>query len=214
MSASTFQACTDANFSGGTAKSKPVIVGCKKAPCKPEPPVVPTTVEFSGDKKIEPIQNTKIWTTTTGGLVKRFSIEGDKANMDLTISPAGLGGKYGFRSYVTEGGYLGARSPNLWFVDPNTKAVKMKDLSTLDSALGGNNCGPTGPCIRICVASYLKDGQRYMIAAWGQGHWAEYPMDSTPPFAPKWDSPPTHQDKITLTGANNWGYSCFIDQQK
>ena len=218
MSASTFQACTDANFAGGTSKSKPVvIIVCKKAPCKPEPPVVPTTVEFSGDKKIEPIQNTKIWTVTRDGSVKRFSIEGDKATQDVTVNLSLFGdcaltalpnSCLGFRSYVTEGGFMGARSPNMFFIDPkNPAAVKRKNL--------GDMGYPTDPKqIRVCVASYIKDGQRYMVAAWGQGHWAEYPMDSTPPFAPKWDSPPTHQDEITLSGANKWGYSCFIDQQK
>jgi hypothetical protein len=58
----------------------------------------------------------------------------------------------------------------------------------------------------------MKNGGRFMIAAWGNGSFVEYAMDDKPPYAPKWEQAPTRSAKITMTGT--WGYSCFIDQAK
>ena len=189
------QSCTDANFAGGSAKAIPVKKPptCKKPPCDTPPKL--EDVNFSGDKKIEPIQNTKIWTATTNGFIKRFTIDGDKVT-DTRMWLGGAQGTGGMRTYVTEGGFLGARFPNLYFIDPDVPGViKSKDI-------GSNS--------RTCVASYMKDGQRYMIAAWGLGNYVEYPMDDKPPYAPKWDGAPSNKGQIKMVG--NWGYSCFIDQ--
>jgi len=196
--------CTDSNFAGSSGKNKPAKK-CAKPPCKDNPPPTPPHMdpsEFSGEKSIEPIQNTKIWTVTVAGAAKRWVIDGDSAKVDVVVPLAlyGDSGPFGFRSYVTEGGLLGARSPYLWFIDPlNPAAVKKKSLGIDKNS-------------RICVASYMKDGKRYMIAAYGNGNFVEYPMDDKPPYAPLWDGPPSKQASIGLSGS--WGYSCFIDQQQ
>ncbi|MEI6834281.1 MAG: hypothetical protein WCL28_09850 [bacterium] len=199
-----FQACNESNFSGGAAKSgaRGGIGTCKKPPCNvvppgPRPPVS-LDMEFSGDKKIEPIQNTKIWTATKNGFVKRLTIDGDK--ITETKLWLGAGGTLGMRTYVTEGGFMGARSPMLYFFDPEKATIaKSKNLNVSSET-------------RICIASYMKNGQRFMIAAWGSGNFQEYAMDDQPPFAPKWEQAPTRQGQIQMVGT--WGYSCFIDQQQ
>lgn len=200
------QACNESNFSGAAARSGGgggTIKKCAKPPCDggPTPPVT-LDMEFSGDKKIEAIQNTKIWTATTDGTIKRFTIEGDQVTETIEWSKdkTGASGTFGMRTYVTEGGFIGARSPKLFFIDPNNKnsVAKTKDLQIPAST-------------RICVASYLKNGQRYMIAGWGNGSFHEYAMDDKPPYAPKWDDPPTRTGTL---GTGSWGYSCFIDQQQ
>jgi len=202
LGAFCFQSCNDSNFSGAAGKtgvrnSKPP--GCKTPPCDgtPKPPVT-LDLEFSGDKKIEPIQNTKIWTATTNGVIKRLTIDGDKVTETKTW--IGGAGSLGMRTYVTEGGFIGARSPWLYFVDPDKPLTIAKSKS-----LGISSD------LRICVASYMKNGQRFMIAAWGNGSFHEYAMDDKPPYAPKWEDPPT---KSKTLGTGLWGYSCFIDQQQ
>jgi hypothetical protein len=198
-----FQACNESSFSGGAAKSgaRGTIGKCKKPPCDgvtpgPRPPVS-LDMEFSGDKRIEPIQNTKIWTATTNGVIKRLTIDGDAVTEQKMWIGGGLG-TGGMRSYVTEGGFIGARFPHLYFIDPETPlVVRSKNI---------------GAQSRICVASYMKNGQRFMIAAWGSGSFQEYAMDDKPPYAPKWDQAPTRQGQIQMVGT--WGYSCFIDQQQ
>ena len=198
-------ACTESNFSGA-AGSRPLPGGgvpgggCKKPPCDLVPPLppVPLDIEFSGDKRIEPIQNSKIWTATRNGIVKRLTIDGDAVSEQKLW--LGAAGQLGMRTYVTEGGFIGARSPMLYFFEPeNAQIAKSKNLGIPADT-------------RICVASYMKSGQRFMIAAWGNGNFQEYAMDDQPPFAPKWEQPPTRSGKITMTGI--WGYSCFIDQQQ
>lgn len=197
-----FQACNESNFSGGAAKSatRGGIGKCKNPPCDVPPgprPPVSLDMEFSGDKRIEPIQNTKIWTATTNGIIKRITINGN-AVAEQKMWIGGGAGTGGMRSYVTEGGFLGARFPHLYFVDPETPlVVRSKNI---------------GAQSRICVASYMKNGQRYMIAAWGSGSFQEYALDDKPPYAPKWDQAPTRQGQIQMVGT--WGYSCFIDQQQ
>jgi hypothetical protein len=184
--------CTDANFSGGTARS---VNAKKKPPAKTPPFVDLKDIEFAGDKKIEPIQNNKIWTATTGlGVIKRFTIEGDKVVEEKTWDGGGSG-TGGMRSYITEGGFIGARFPNLYFVDPD------QPDKVFSKNIGANS--------RICVASYMKEGKRYMIAAWGTGQYAEYLLDDKPPYKPLWDAP-TKQASIPVP--QKWGYSCFIDQ--
>ncbi len=201
--------CTESNFSGAAGKSgSRVSTGdCKTPPCGPRPPVV-LDIEFSGDKKIEPNQNTKIWVVTTDGVFKRFSLDGDKVivtdtktwTVDPNIWKLGTGGT---RTYVTEGGFLAARFPHLYFIDPDVpNVVESKNI-------GSNS--------RTCVASYRKDGKRYIIAAWGLGEYAEYPLDDKPPYKPLWDFP-TKRGKITIRqnppNVREWGYSCFINQEQ
>lgn len=197
------QACNESNFSGAAGRTGGGgggIKKCTKPPCddgSPRPPVI-LDMEFSGDKKIEPNQNTKIWTATTDGLIKRLTIDGDKVTESLRWT--GAAGPLGMRTYVTEGGFIGARSPMMYFIDPDQKNViaKRKDLKISSDT-------------RICVASYMKNGQRYMIAAWGNGSFHEYAMDDKPPYAPKWEDPPTRTGELR-TGS--WGYSCFINQEQ
>lgn len=186
--------CDSANFSGGAAR------GAMKPKTKPKPKTnTPTSLdmEFAGEKKIEAEQNSRIWTATTNGVIKRLEIENDKIT-DEKMWLGGGGGSGGMRSYVTEGGFLGARFPNLYFIDPN------KPLVVLSKNIGATS--------RVCVVSYMKDGKRFIIAGWGSGEFIEYPMDDKPPYAPLWNGAPSKRGKINMVG--NWGYSCFIDQQQ
>ena len=200
---SVLNACTESNFSGAAGRRPGPngdIKKCKTPPCEVGPtPPVRLDMEFSGDKKIEPLQNNKIWTATTTGIIKRFTVEGDTVVGEPDVWLGG-GGTYGMRTYVTEGGFMGARSPWLYFIDPNQPGVIAKK----------KNLGISSE-LRICIASYMKGGQRFMIAAWGDGSFREYAMDDKPPFAPKWDEQPTKADTL---GTGLWGYSCFIDQAK
>jgi hypothetical protein len=191
--------CTDANFSGGAARS---VNAKKKPPAKKPPSITLKDVEFAGDKKIEPVQNNKIWTSSTGplGVIKRFTIEGDKV-IDQKTWNGGGAGEGGMRSYVTEGGFLGARFPNLYFIDPEKpNVIESKSIMDLNPPVG---------LVRMCVASYMKDGKRYMIAAYGNGEYVEYLLDDKPPYKPLWNKP---NKRGTIAIPDKWGYSCFIDQ--
>lgn len=189
--------CTESNFSGGAARSSN---SRPKPTPKPPPSIDLKDVEFAGDKKIEPIQNNKIWTATTSGSIKRFTIEGDNVIEEKTWKGGALGSG-GMRSYVTEGGFLGARFPNLYFIDPEKpNVIESKSIMDLNPPEGD---------VRMCVASYMKDGKRYMIAAYGNGEYVEYLLDDKPPHKPLWNKP---NKRDTIAIPQQWGYSCFIDQ--
>jgi hypothetical protein len=174
-------------------------------------------MDFSGDKKIESVQNSKIWTASKNGIIKRFSIEGEKVtelkwdkDKNGNLNKAGNinGSGYGIRTYMTESGALvGARFPYLYFVDPGSNVVQSIHIYP--------NGVPDGrDQNRICVASYLKDNKRYLIAVWGAGDFMEIPLSSTAPYAPLWDPLPAKQTASNWPAGAAWGYSCFIDQQQ
>jgi hypothetical protein len=194
MSLGLTPSCTETNFAGGAAK----VAAQKKKKPRDSSSSGPQSLDmdFSGDKKIESVQNSKIWTATTSGNIKRFSLEGDVVKETLSWT-GGAGGTGGMRTYLTEGGLIGARFPHLYFVDPAVPRVV--------------NSVNIGSDSRTCVASYMKDGKRYMIAAWGAGEFIEIPLGDKPPYAPQWNPLPA---KRSITTTNKWGYSCFIDQQQ
>lgn len=196
MSLGLAPSCTETNFAGGAAKA----TAQKKKKPRDSSSSGPQSLDmdFAGDKKIESVQNSKIWTATTNGKIKRFSIEGDvvKAPDEWNGGALGTGG---MRTYLTEGGLIGARFPYLYFVDP--------------AAPGVVNSVNIGSGSRTCVASYMKDGKRYMIAAWGAGDFMEIPLGDKPPYAPQWNPLPAKRTIPDWPGST-WGYSCFIDQQQ
>jgi hypothetical protein len=207
--------CTETNFAGGAAK----VTAQKKKKPRDSSSSGPQSLDmdFSGDKKIESVQNSKIWTATKNGIIKRFSIEGDKftelkwdkdkaGNLNKAGNINGSG--YGIRTYLTEGGGLiGARFPYLYFVDPDSTTVQSINIYP--------NGVPNGRAEnRICIASYLKDSKRYLIAVWGEGDFMEIPLSNTAPYAPLWDPLPAKQTAPNWPTGAAWGYSCFIDQQQ
>lgn len=190
--------CTETNFAGGAAK----VAAQKKKKPRDSSSSGPQSLDmdFSGDKKIESVQNSKIWTATTNGKIRRFSLEGDVAKAPDEWS-GGATGEGGMRTYLTEGGLIGARFPHLYFVDPEVKGA------------GSVQSVNIGSGSRTCVASYMKDGKRYIIAAWGAGQFMEIPLADKPPYAPQWNPLPPKRTVNDWPGST-WGYSCFIDQQQ
>ncbi len=195
--------CTETNFAGGAAK----VSAQKKKKPRDSSSSGPQSLDmdFSGDKKIESVQNSKIWTATKNGKIRRFSVEGDKVEK-LELDGGNINGSgYGIRTYLTEGGALvGARFPYLYFVDPVAKTVQSKNIVP----------SPERNDDRICIASYLKDSKRYLIAVWGNGDFMEIPLSDKAPYAPQWDPLPAKQSATGWPAGSMWGYSCFIDQQQ
>lgn len=132
----------------------------------------------------------------------------------------------GLRTYVTESGVLIGKYPFIYFIDPeNTPegAVPKDGIKDISD--------PTRPRddMRMCLASYIKNDQRYMIAAFGAGRYYEIPMANVRPFKPLWDDLtkiPLRQidgargdEKTVKTWTPphegiGWGYSCHINQRK
>lgn len=165
--------------------------------------------------------------TAQTGMAHWLQLEGDKilqhkkwTGVDSYVYDLGL------RTYVTEGGILIGKYPFVYFIDPENMpegpipAAGKKDIS--DPSRKRDD-------IRICLASYLKNDQRFMIAAFGAGRYYEIPMADTRPYKPLWDDLskiPLRQidsargdEKIVrswnppLEGIG-WGYSCHINQRK
>jgi hypothetical protein len=130
----------------------------------------------------------------------RFTVEGDVVKEKKSWS--GITGNGGTRTYVTEGGFIAARYPNIYFIDPE---------NTPTGALTAANSKNIGATNRICLASYLKGEKRYMIAAWGDGRYMEIPLADEKPYKPLWNTLPAPGQ---IAGVPAWGYSCFIDQKR
>lgn len=163
----------------------------------------------------------KIWAVTSNGNAFYMELEGD--TVKVTKRWSGISGTGGTRTYVTEGGLIAARFPYVYFIDP---------AGTPEGTIPAENKKITsaGPSAteRICLTSYRKDGQRYMLGAWGNGNWFEYKLEDTPPYRPQWNDPaatrtgtinPPRNDTTAIQDGNinprqQWGYNCFIDQQR
>lgn len=165
--------------------------------------------------------------TAQTGIAHWLQLEGDKilqhkkwSGVDSSVFDLGL------RTYVTEGGILIGKYPFVYFIDPENMpegpipAAGRKDIS--DASRKRDN-------IRICLASYLKNDQRFMIAAFGAGRYYEIPMADIRPYNPLWDDLskiPLRQidgargDETTVRAYSTplegigWGYSCHINQRK
>jgi hypothetical protein len=209
-------ACTETNFAGGAAKA----TAQKKKKPRDSSSSGPQSLDmdFAGDKKIESVQNSKIWTASKNGIIKRFSIEGEKVtelkwdkDKDGNLNKAGNinASAFGIRTYLTESGALvGARFPYIYFVDP----ANSNTVQSIHIYPGGVPVGRDQN--RICVASYLKDSKRYVIAVWGAGDFMEIPLSDSAPYAPLWNPLPAKQTASNWPAGAAWGYSCFIDQQQ
>jgi hypothetical protein len=155
-----------------------------------------------------------------------LQVEGDKIIQHKKWSGLDGNGDYGIRTYVTEGGFLAARFPFVYFIDPESTPEGLLPETNI------KNFDPTRKYnseSRICLGSYIKDDKRFMIAAFGAGKYYEIPMADTKPYRPLWDD----LSLIPLREINNargnekywkaqnppqegygWGYSCHMNQKK
>lgn len=175
-----------------------------------------TTITLQNDSKIKhasgaPASGTYVAYT---GVAHWLSVEGNTIVQRKKWS--GIEGNFnlGFRTYVTEGGILIGRFPNVYFIDPETTPEGLLPEANRKNfdpqrAMHMHN--------RICLASYLKNDKRYMVAAVGAGRYYEIELSSTKPYKPLWDTLPTPR-KINNVNFHNdelgWGYSCHIDQKR
>jgi hypothetical protein len=160
------------------------------------------------------------------GVANWLQVEGDKIIQHKKWSGLEGNGDYGIRTYVTEGGFLAARFPFVYFIDPDSTPEGLLPETNI------KNFDPTrkyNGASRICLGSYIKDDKRFMIAAFGAGKYYEIPMADTKPYRPLWDD----LNLIPLREINNargnekhwkaqnppqegygWGYSCHMNQKK
>ncbi len=160
------------------------------------------------------------------GVANWLQVEGDKIIQHKKWSGLDGNGDYGIRTYVTEGGFLAARFPFVYFIDPESTPEGLLPETNI------KNFDPTRKYnseSRICLGSYIKDDKRFMITAFGAGKYYEIPMADTKPYRPLWDD----LSLIPLREINNargnekywkaqnppqeglgWGYSCHMNQKK
>lgn len=161
------------------------------------------------------------------GIAHWLQLEGDKIlqhkkwrGIDSTTFDLGL------RTYVTEGGVLIGKYPFIYFIDPENMP---EGPIPQDGIKNISDPTRTRDDMRICLASYIKNDQRYMIAAFGAGRYYEIPMANVRPYKPLWDDLtkiPLRQvdgargDEKAVKTYNpplegiGWGYSCHINQRK
>ncbi len=191
-------ACTESSFTGGNALTK-------KPASKIKSPTTGTTVDLpkgsllSDQRKVEASNIHRIWTVETNGTAKQITLEGD--TIKEIKKWKGILGDGGTRTYVTEGGFVAARYPNIYFIDPEkTPQDTVPETRKVDTqGLQGVQ--------RICLASYVKNNKRYVFAAYGDGTYWDIPLSDEKPYQPLWDN----VAKGTIK-SNQWGYSCYIDQ--
>lgn len=191
-----FAACTpNTDFKGKSVKK----ARTPKVETAPALPAAVTKISMSSSRAIESKTIHRIWTVTTDGVVTRLTVEGDEVKQKQNWS--GISGGGGTRTYVTEGGFVAARFPYIYFIDPDgTPEGAVPEANRKD--IGANN--------RICMASYLKGDKRYLIAVWGQGNFVEFPLAAEKPYKPLWDTP----SASGVVPGVSWGYSCYIDQKR
>ena len=160
------------------------------------------------------------------GVANWLQVEGDKIIQHKKWSGLDGNGDYGIRTYVTEGGFLAARFPFVYFIDPESTPEGLLPEDNI------KNFDPTrkyNPESRICLGSYMKDDKRYMIAAFGAGKYYEIPMADTAPYKPLWDDLSLIPLRVIDNARGNekawkaltppqegygWGYSCHMNQKK
>lgn len=149
------------------------------------------------------------------GVAHWLSVEGNTIVQRKKWS--GIDGNFnlGFRTYVTEGGLLVGRFPMVYFIDPETTPEGLIPLENTKNFDPQRNVYHSAN--RICLASYLKNDKRYMIAALADGKYYEIELSATKPYKPLWDTLPTVRQINNVKIHNTtlgWGYSCHIDQKK
>ena len=163
------------------------------------------TATAAVSRSLDTVTSHKIWVaakTEAIVAVSRLTVEGNEVKQ--TKKWTGLVGSGGTRTYVTEAGFLAARSPHIYFIDP--EKTPEGPITPSHSIAGATNSH------RICLASYKRNNKRFMLAAWGPGMYREFPMEDTPPYKPIWNQP-SASGQINIPNAT-WGYSCFIDQKR
>lgn len=198
-------ACNQTSFMGSTTSRK----GSPKGGESPGEPTPPTTEPGTPDVKMaffEPTALTavadqihRIWIVTTDGTATRLTVIGDVVTEKKVWT--GILGSGGTRTYVTEGGFVAARFPNIYFIDPET---------TPEGPLPPESKKNIGATQRICLSSYQKTDKRYLMAVWGSGSFMEFLLSPEKPYKPLWDTPSKTGTLANIT----WGYSCFIDQKR
>ena len=195
--------CTESNFSGGSNMIRRGKGDGKVGKHDGGGTVdLPAGSIVSDQRKVEATDIHRIWTVSRDGRATQFSVDGDKITTKTWTGLVG-DGNLGARTYVTEGGFVAARYPKLFFIDPE---------KTPEGALPQSQIKNIGATNRICVASYVKNNKRYLFAAFGAGQFWDIPMADEKPYRPLWDDPSVV--KSSIAGVPAWGYSCFIDQTR
>ena len=170
-------------------------------------------------RELEPQSDQFAWTVTQTGTVTFHKIAEKKVVSAKKWSGATSTNGGGARTYVIEGGGLvvARTGGEMFFVDPampegtNLRTLGDPYFIAMGSAKNLVDAGkPIGVGERVCLVSYKRDGKRYLGFGWGAGHFAEVPQKDTSPYAPIWQEV---QYKGSA-GPGQWGYSCFIDQNK
>lgn len=186
-----------------------------------------TVVSVNRDLQTTSIHN--VWIVASNGNTYRLTIEDKKVKSSKKWT--GLLGSGGTRTYVTEAGFVAARWPYVYFIDPEkTPEGALSASDRIDIRVGDpeDNDANAGWFPRVCLASYQKaDNKRYLIAAWGNGRYREFQMSDTKPYRPTWSPLPPLRTVPEINGFREydasqnlikvwwgWGYSCAIDQKR
>jgi hypothetical protein len=165
-------------------------------------------------RKLEPNQRDFVWVGMSSGNVTYLVLDGNTVTTKKSWSNV-VGGGGGTRTYVTEGGVVFVRTGgHAFWIDPlatpegainrNANNQNYWNLNTVPgvAAFGGGDRG--------CVVSYKRDKKRYIGIGYGAGHFIEFKLNDTPPYAPVW----TATTNKAEAGGVSWGYSCFVDQER
>ncbi len=164
-------------------------------------------------KPLTPEQNNYIWAATADGTVTLLQLANNAvvSTKKWTGALGGAGGAPGSRTYVLEGGgvIVSRIGGYIYFIDPNS--TPQGDIKSAGGASFYKIPGPAETYDRVCAVSYRRGGNRFLGLAWGFGNFVEVPQSNTAPFAPIWS-----QAKLNAAngGPKQWGYSCFIDQNR
>jgi len=182
------------NFSACTKSAK--MAGASGMAVRP-----PMTIT-SARRDIQATNIHKIWVVTSNGNAYQITVDGEKVTNVKKWT--GVDGSGGTRTYVTEGGFVAARWPYVYFIDPEGTpegALTAGDKVDISQGLPGEDKSES-QFPRICLASYQKsDNKRYLIAAWGHGRYREFPLNDTKPHKPDWTVMPP---KKILSEINGW----------
>lgn len=212
-SVTILSACTEKAKMGGQS-------GVSKRPPQ-------TVVSANRDLQTTSIHN--VWIVASNGNAYRLTIEDKKVKSSKKWT--GIVGAGGTRTYVTEAGFVAARWPYVYFIDPEKTpegALSASDRIDIKAGDAEDTDSNAGWHPRVCLASYQKaDNNRYLIAAWGNGRYREFQMSDTKPYRPNWSPLPPLKIVPEINGWREydasqnlikvwwgWGYSCAIDQKR
>ena len=150
----------------------------------------------------------QFWTVTMNGQIKYFQLKGKSIVQEKSWSYTQ--GTMGARTYMLENGALVfvRMGGHMYWIHP----TETPEGAINESAGSANyfKIPSGGVGARLCVVAYIKGGQRTLGVGYGSGNFFELKLQNTPPFAPIWSI----ENQIQAPQGNQWGYSCYIDQEK